>query len=128
MKPAIVSVFIASVLPIVFAGIAKFLAGFKVKDNRDPRGRLARAEGKAYRAKCAHDNSWEALPPFAAAVILAMITGAAPSSINQFSIIFVVLRVVYGAAYILDYPTLRSTLWAGGWFCVTSLFYLAFTA
>lgn len=128
MKPAIASVFLASMLPIIFAGIAKYLCGFKVKDNSDPRRRLAQAEGKAYRAKCAHDNSWEALPPFAAGVILAMITGVTPSTINAFAMAFIGFRVVYGAAYILDLATIRSLVWAAALFCTASLFYLAFTA
>lgn len=128
MKPAIISVFLAGILPIIFAGIAKYLCGFKVRDNSDPRRRLAQAEGKAYRAKCAHDNSWEALPPFAAGVILAMITGATPSTINLFAMVFIGFRVVYGITYILDFATLRSLVWAGGLFCTASLYYLAVTA
>jgi uncharacterized MAPEG superfamily protein len=125
METAIICVFIASILPIAFAGTAKFLCGFKVKHNRDPRKLLAQSEGKAYFAKCAHDNSWEAFAPFAAGVILAMITGVNPSTFNPLCIAFVVFRILYGLAYIFDKPTLRSILWDAAFFSSASLYYLA---
>lgn len=127
MSPAIICVFIASIQPILFIGVAKILGGYKLGNNHDTRKFLSKTEGKAYLAKCAHDNSWEAFAPFAAAVIMAMISGADPHMINRLALAFVVLRFLYGLAYIFDQPTLRSTIWAGGFGCQVALFYFAWS-
>lgn len=127
MNISIFCVFLASLLPIFFIGYAKFLGGFKLGHNHDPRKYLAKLEGKGHRAKCAHDNSWEAFAPFAAAVILALASGVDPKLVDKWAISFVVLRVVYGLLYIYDQAALRSTVWLGGMICTWSLFYLAWS-
>ena len=53
---------------------------------------------------------------FAAAVIIAHLADVAPSSITILAVIFIILRVLYGICYILDKPSLRSTVWFGGFF------------
>jgi uncharacterized MAPEG superfamily protein len=127
MKTAIICVFIASIQPVLFIAVAKVLAGFKLGNNHDPRGKLAKSEGKAYRAKCAHDNSWEAFAPFAAAVILAMVSGVNPHFINKVALIFVGLRFAYGVAYIFDFATSRSIIWTAAVACKVILFYQAWS-
>ena len=127
MKISVICVFIASLQPILFIAAAKILAGFKLGHNHDPRKFLAKAEGKAHRAKCAHDNSWEAFAPFAAAVILALITGVDPHLVNKLAMIFVGLRFIYGLAYIFDWATFRSLVWSGAVACKVILFYQAWS-
>lgn len=127
MNIAIFCVFIASLLPIFFIGFAKFIGGFKLGYNHDPRKYLEKLEGKGHRAKCAHDNSWEAFAPFAAAVILAMASGVNPALIDKLAISFIVLRVIYGLLYIYDQASLRSLVWLGGIGCQVALFYLAWS-
>lgn len=128
MNIAFLCVFIASFLPILFVAFAKFSGGFKLGNNHDPRKFLSRMEGPQYRAKCAHDNSWEAFAPFAAAVILASISSVAPPLIDKLAMTFVIARVFYGIVYILDRPTLRSLFFFIAWACVIALFYLAWSS
>jgi len=76
----------------------------------------------AARAHWAHLNSFEAFPPFAAAVLIAQQLGAAQGRIDLLAIAFVVLRVLYGICYLADQATLRSLVWAAGFACTVALF------
>lgn len=111
-------------MPIVWQGLAKFLIRRSYK-NSQPRASLAMAEGEAQRATWAHDNSWEAFAPFAAAVIIAFQVGCLPASVNRFALVFIAARVLYGLCYIFDKSTLRSGVWAVGFGSVVGLFLLA---
>jgi uncharacterized MAPEG superfamily protein len=128
MNIAFFCIFFASILPILFIGFAKFTGGFKLGNNHDPRKFLAKAEGKQYRAKCAHDNSWEAFGPFAAAVILATISSVSQPLIDNLALCFIGARVFYGISYILDLPSIRSLLYFIAITCVVALFYLSWSA
>jgi uncharacterized MAPEG superfamily protein len=75
MNIAFYCVAINGLLPMVWAGFAKFSAGFQLKDNVQPRAFLAKQTGLSARANAAQANSWEAFAPFAAAVIIAHIGG-----------------------------------------------------
>ena len=48
---------IASVLPLLFAILAKVLGGFGVADNSHPRDVVAKYTGRAARANAAQQNS-----------------------------------------------------------------------
>jgi len=113
----------AALLPYVFTGIAKF--GHRPYDNRAPRLFLESLEGRQQRAHWAQLNSFEAFPPFAAAVIIAHLCKAPQGSIDTLAIAFVGLRVVYGWAYVADRPTLRSLVWIGALACMVALFVIA---
>lgn len=113
----------AAVLPLVFAGIAK--GGGEAFDNRRPREWLAAQEGWRRRAHWAQQNSYEAFPPFAAAVLVAEQVGAAQVAVDALAVLFVGLRLVYGALYIADLSTLRSLAWTAGLACVVGLFLAA---
>lgn len=110
-------VFAAVLLPYVCAWIAKF-GGLRRKpreggfDNRDPRGWLARQQGVAARANAAQANSFEALPFFIGAVIIAHQLGAPQTALDILAVLFVVLRIVYVAMYVADLPGARSAVWA----------------
>lgn len=111
---------LAMFLPLVWVGIAKATA--KGYDNAQPREWLARLEGRAKRANWAQQNSYEAFPPFAAAVIVAHLTGAEQGTIDLIAGLFILLRVGHGVTYILDKDMLRSLLWLGAFGCTLSLF------
>lgn len=113
-------VLIAVILPLIFAGYAKFST--KGYDNSQPREFLEKLQGKAKRAHYAQLNSFEAFAPFAAAVIIAHLAGVNPSRIVILAVLFVVFRILYGVCYIADKSSLRSTFWFGGFFCVVTLF------
>ena len=110
MTIAIWCILAAGLLPTLTAGLAKRLGGRY--DNHDPRGRALGYEGAARRAHAAHLNGYEAFPLFAAAVLVAEIKGGPHGMVDALAAAFVLLRVGYVAAYVLDRPNLRSSLWA----------------
>ena len=110
--------------PYVFTTIAKAGAGYRAKDNRNPRDFLAGAQGFARRAHFGQLNSFEVVPAFAAAVLVAQQIGKAPqSTIDALAVGFLVSRVAYGAFYLADQATLRSLAWFAGMGCVAALFF-----
>ena len=112
-------VLIAAVLPYVWTGVAKSRADY---NNRAPREFLERQRGFRQRANWTQQNSFEAFPAFAAAVIIAHLTGAPQDTIDILAMAFVALRLLYGLAYVADQHLLRSLLWLGGVICVVWLF------
>lgn len=119
-------VFIAMLLPWIAASYAKKSGGFSADDNHQPREFLARAEGKAARANAAQQNGYEIFAPFAAAVIIAHATGeAAQFTINFWSILFILSRIVYLYCYIQDKSFARSFIWGLGVVCILALYIAA---
>jgi uncharacterized MAPEG superfamily protein len=123
MTTAYWCVLAAALMPYLFTGIAKF--GDRPYDNRAPREFLEGASGAKKRAHWAQLNSFEAFPPFAAAVIIAHLAGAAQASVDTLATAFVILRLIYGWAYITDRASLRSLVWIAGLACVVGLFVAA---
>ena len=112
-------VLVAALLPIVCAGLAKSGAfgkplekgGF---DNHDPRRWLARQTDWRARANAAQANSFEALPFFIGAVIIAHQLGAVQARIDVLAFLFVVVRMFYILMYVADLAKLRSLAWTLG--------------
>lgn len=125
---AFVCVMIAGLMPIMWAGCAKAFAGFRMKDNANPRDFLAASSGKAQRANWAQQNSWEAFAPFAAAVIIAHLSQVNPTQLNLFATGFIIARLLYGIFYILDKASLRSLVWMSGLLLNLAIYALAFSA
>ncbi len=98
-------------LPYVFTYIAKLGGGFELKDNQNPRAFLAKTTGFAARAHAAHQNSFENLPFFLASILIALYMLVPDPLIIRLGAAYLVLRVLYGAAYLLNWSTLRSILW-----------------
>ena len=92
-------VLIAAMMPYIFTFIAKFTGGRY--NNYSPREFLEKQEGFRKRANWAQMNSFEAFPAFAAAVIIAHLTGGEQGWIDTLAMAFIALRVVYGALYTL---------------------------
>jgi len=110
-------VLVAALLPYACAYVAKFRGFGKPRsqggfDNRDPRGWLARQTGWQARADAAQANSFEALPFFIGAVIIAHQLGAAQTRLDILALLFITLRVIYIAMYVAGLPTVRSAVWA----------------
>jgi len=119
-------IFFAIFLPIFCAAYAKYRAGFSPADNHNPRAFLARAQGKAARADAAQQNSYEIFPPFAAAVIIAHVTGgAAQGVINFWALLFVASRIAFVLCYIHDKSLARSVLFGVNLLCIIALFIAA---
>lgn len=122
MTIALWCVLVAAFLPFSFALAAKASKRF---DNATPRDYLEQSTGWRKRAHWAQLNSFEAFPPFAAAVIIAHMVAGANATADLLAIVFIVLRVLYGLCYIANQATLRSLVWFGGIACVIGLFVVA---
>lgn len=121
-------VLVAAFIPFGFVLYAKAGGNRKMglKDNHHPRRWLEeQAEGAQQRAYWAQLNSFEAFPPFAAGVIIAVISGGSIGAINLFAVLFVLLRLLYGWCYISDRATMRSLVWGGASACIVALFIVA---
>ena len=82
-----------------------------VTTNHNPRAWLARQTDWRARANAAQANSFEALPFFIGAVVIAHQLGGAQTRIDVLAFVFVVLRLLYIAMYVADMATARSLLW-----------------
>lgn len=123
MTIALWCVFAASLLPVLSAGLAK--ASGKNFDNSNPRAWLANLPGWGARAHAAQQNSWEALIIFAAGVCVAHIADAPQDRVDAIAIAFIVARLLYIACYIANRATLRSLVWAIGFFLSLALYFQA---
>lgn len=116
---------VASLLPLVMALMAKVIGGFNLADNAHPRDFLQGTTGAAARANAAQKNSYETLPVFLAAVLVAMLFFVPQLIINTIAWLYVLIRIGYCAAYITNLATFRSILWLLSMACSLMLFYLA---
>jgi len=123
MTVALWCVLIAILLPYVCTWVAKISGGFRLKDNHDPRDFLDSLEGLGRRAHAAQLNSFEVIPAFAAAVIVAHLVGNAELvTINVLSVLFITSRLLYIICYLADWATLRSLVWFVGIGLIVSFF------
>jgi uncharacterized MAPEG superfamily protein len=122
MTTAYWCILVAALLPYGWVIAAKLAPGF---DNAAPRVYLDRLTGWRQRAAWAQLNAFEALPPFAAAVIIAQHLSAPQARIDLLALAFIGFRLAHGLAYIGDWATLRSLMWSGGMGCVIGLFVIA---
>jgi uncharacterized MAPEG superfamily protein len=110
-------VLIAAFLPIACAWLAKSQGLGKPRreggfDNHDPRGWLARQRDWQARANAAQANSFEALPFFIGAVIIAHQLQAPQTRLDILAVLFITLRIIYVAMYVAGLPLIRSAIWA----------------
>ena len=122
---AIWAMVVASLLPLAMALTAKAIGGFNLADNAHPRNFLQETTGVAARANAAQQNSYETLPVFLAAVLVAMLFFVPQLIINTLAWLYVLIRIGYCAAYITNLATFRSILWVLSIACCLMLFYLA---
>ncbi len=109
-------VLLAALLPIACAAMAKWQGFGKPRsqggyDNHDPRAWLARQQGWQARAHAAQGNSFEALPFFIGAVIIAHQLGAAQTVLDILALLFITLRIIYALMYVAGLPRTRSAIW-----------------
>ncbi|MBV8916138.1 MAG: MAPEG family protein [Acetobacteraceae bacterium] len=120
MSFALWAILAAAVLPYLCAAAAKY--GGPGYDNARPRPSLAGLSGWRQRADWAQRNHFEAFPPFAAGVLTAEFVHAPQGLVDGLAAGFILVRLVYTAAYIADRPTLRSLLFGVGFAFVIGLF------
>ncbi|WP_213878480.1 MAPEG family protein [Pseudomonas sp. dw_358] len=124
MTTAFWCVLIAICLPYVCTSIAKFRSGkFGARANHDPRAFLDALEGMPRRANAAQLNSFEALPAFAAAVIIAHLSGHAQQVTQDvLAVMFITARLLYIVCYLADWAKLRSLVWFASLAIIIALF------
>lgn len=127
MTTAYWCVLIGGLMPILWTAIAKFGGGRKmsVNQNAAPREFLAGVSGIQKRADWAQQNSFEAFPVFAAAVIIAHLAGAGQARVDLLALGWIAARLAYGVCYLADWATLRSVVWTAALACVVALFFSA---
>jgi uncharacterized MAPEG superfamily protein len=109
-------VLVMAVMPIVCAGIAKY-GMFTISpkkggyDNNNPRSWLAKQTDWRARANAAQANTFEALPFFFAAVIIAHQLQARQTVLDILALMFVFLRAAYVLMYVADMAKTRSAIW-----------------
>lgn len=122
MTVAHLCLLIVALLPFPWTVLAK---ANKRYDNRAPRAYLAGLDGWRARAQAAHQNAWEALALFTAAIVVAGQTGGTSPWIDRLAIAFVVARVLHGVVYVANLAALRSLVWFFSMACVVSLFFVS---
>lgn len=108
---------IGAVFPAKVAGRGAF-------DNARPRDPAFFASAFRQRALWAHQNSYEALPFFYAAVILAEMRGMPQGWVDGLAVAFLAARIAYVVAYWGSWPTCRSIIWAVALACNLGIFLL----
>lgn len=124
-------VLIAALLPMVCAYLAKSggfgrppqQGGF---DNHAPRAWLQQQTGFQARANAAQANSFEALPFFIGAVVIAHQLGAQQTWLDLLALLFVLLRGFYILMYVADMATVRSSVWAAGFFVNVAILFVGY--
>ncbi|MEN9240037.1 MAG: MAPEG family protein, partial [Thermostichales cyanobacterium SZTDM-1c_bins_54] len=117
-------------VPYVLVAYGRFAGGFDPEVFKAPRAAFDRLPDYAKRASWAHQNSFEVFPPFAAACLMSFITAPYPFQIfgipaevanGVISLLFVLARLSYAAAYILDRAAWRSLSWGVSVLCTATL-------
>ena len=117
-------VFVACGLPYLAAWIAK-AGNFGPRDNEHPRDWAAKQSGWRARANSAQANTFEGLPFFIGAVIIAHQLGANQARLDMLAVAYVVLRTIYLAIYIKGLGGVRSAVWALAFFVNIAILFLA---
>ena len=112
-------VLVAALLPYVCASLAKSGGVGKSRkaggfDNHDPRAWLAQQTSWHARANAAQANSFEGLPFFIGAVVIAHQLGAAQMWVDTLAVVYVLARIAFIFCYVRDIPTARSAVWTVG--------------
>ena len=104
-------ILVACLLPYAFTVIAKFTGSFQPVDNQNPRAFLAKTTGLAARANAVQQNSFESLPLFLTAILMAEYMVVPEYFILRLGWAYIILRVIYGICYLSNWATLRSIVW-----------------
>jgi uncharacterized MAPEG superfamily protein len=114
--------FIAALMPYLVLMVAK---GSRDYDNEDPRNMDGFRTPVRRRAHAAHQNSFEALGFFAVAILVAVLRGVPPRTIDELAVLWVVLRIIYIAVYLSGRGTLRSLVWFVAFATTIAIFLIA---
>lgn len=103
-------------------GYARVSVGYDISA---PRAMFDKLPPYGQRATWAHQNSFEAFMIFAAAALMAYVTGVNSPTAAWTAIAFLVARLLYSIFYILNIPLLRSLMYAIGFLSSGTLIFLS---
>ncbi len=109
-------------IPFLVVGYARVTVGY---DTAAPRAMFDKLPPYGQRATWAHQNSFEAFMIFAAAALMAYVTGVDSPLAAIAAIAFVVARSLYSVFYILNVPIARSLMFGIGTLSSGTLFALS---
>ena len=119
-------VFVAILLPLLYTAIAKFSGGdYQPKHNLAPRAFLNSLDGFRQRANWTQLNTHESIPAFMASVIIAHQIGGEQSMIDMLAVAYIVLRLIYGALYMMNKGLPRTFVWSLSLLCILGMFFTA---
>ncbi|MFW9259933.1 MAPEG family protein [Nostoc sp. KVJ20] len=110
-------------LPFLLVAYARVSIGNEMFST--PRALFDKLPPYAQRATWAHQNTFEAFMIFAAAALMAYVTGVNSFTAQVAAIAFVVARLLYSIFYILNIPLLRSLMFAIGILSSATLIFLS---
>ncbi|RCJ36861.1 MAPEG family protein [Nostoc punctiforme NIES-2108] len=99
-------------VPFLLVAYARARIGYEMFST--PRTMFDKLPPYAQRATWAHQNTFEAFMIFAAAALMAYVTGVNSFTAQVAAIAFVVARFLYSIFYILNIPLLRSLMFGIG--------------
>ena len=106
------ALFIATILPFLakvpVAYAMNKLGGY---DNNHPRAQQNQLTGFGARALAAHQNAFESLIIFSAAILCALATNTVTESVQALAITHVCARIIYNILYLTNSGTFRSVVW-----------------
>jgi uncharacterized MAPEG superfamily protein len=112
---AAVLLYLLTLAPIKAIGHREF-------KNSDPRAEAFYDPPMRKRMLGAHLNGIETFPFFAAAVLLAEFRACAQPWIDGLAVCFILVRLLFVAAYVGNRPTVRTLLWNVGFFVNLAIF------
>lgn len=109
-------------VPFFAVGYGRMQAGY---DMSAPRAMFDKLPDYAKRATWAHENAFESFVQFAAAALMAYVTGQNSPMAIAAALAYLVARLFYPVFYILNIPLLRSLMFGIGSLAVYILFALS---
>ncbi|MEH1907624.1 MAG: MAPEG family protein [Nostoc sp.] len=110
-------------VPFLLVAYARMRMGYETFST--PRAMFDKLPPYAQRATWAHQNTFEAFMIFAAAALMAYVTGVNSSIAQVAAIAFVVARLLYSIFYILNIPLLRTLMFGIGTVSSATLIFLS---
>lgn len=111
LNMVIIIILVACFLPYIFSMIARISSGYNTKLHANPREHVNQATGLAARANAIQQNSFEGLPLFIAAILMADYLVVPDVFTIRLGIAYLVLRLIYAMCYLADLKNMRSIFW-----------------
>lgn len=124
LNTIIIIILVACLLPYIFSIIARIASGYDSKLHDNPRDHVNGAKGLAARANAVQKNSFEGLPLFLTAILLADYLVIPDHLVIQLGIAYLVLRLIYGICYLMNIKALRSIIWLLSTLCPIMLLFI----